>query len=791
VTRLFASPSAGRKPALAHLACAVAVGALALLPLGAARAGGAPPSSFRFSAHLDDVPAYFPSLLGNGYVASLTGPRGTEPTRTFLVAFMDYTPGDVSRPALVPGWTGIDFSPGRAAAHLGWLDRVPMSRAHFSGYRQTLDVRSGTLTTRYRFRDGGRVTQVDVVSFVSEASPHLAATRFTITPDFDGRVRLSFPLTIWREHEPRFPLARMTGPQMQQALAAHGLALRPSGPAKADRAAIWYPGYTRVTRSGGDVRSLSLWLDGKAAHGLSMGMAATLRLPRPARGAKVTLRRDGDHLALEVTMRVRRHRTYAFTKFVAMSRTGWGGDGAEDLALARAARRSGFARLLARQRAAWHALWRADIVIDGDPKAERLAHSALYYLLASTTADTGWATGPCGLTPCYSGHVFWDSDTWVFPALLLLHPRHARSLVAFRARTLAAAQLRARQHGFRGAMFPWEADPQYGTDVTPYSARVLSDSEIHVDADIAIAQWQYYLATLDRGWLAREGWPVIRGVARFYASRASYDPVHHRYDIAHVTSVSESHNDIPADTFTNVDAARALEIATAAAAALGVPPDPRWSRIARGLYIPLAAGGGHHLPFGAGVAAHRRGGPLPLLFLPSLDLRMPRRLLEGDYDYAVRGRSVAAAAGFSMAPMPLAVAAAEAGAQAAAGRWLEAYVTGGTLKPPFNVRTETSDNNVGPFLTGTGGYLQTLIYGLTGLRIRESGLVPAYAPALPRGWRSLTLRDITFRDRLMTLRVTRGPGGASRLSRLRGPVPAPRPAARPSPSRIVPKHGVH
>ena len=133
--RLLASASAERKPALAlaHAACAVAVGVLALLPFGAARAGGAPHSSFRFSAHLEDVPAYFPGLLGNGYVASLTGPRGTEPTRTFLVAFMDYTPGDVSRPALVPGWTGIDFSPGRAAAHRGWLDRVPMSRAHFAG----------------------------------------------------------------------------------------------------------------------------------------------------------------------------------------------------------------------------------------------------------------------------------------------------------------------------------------------------------------------------------------------------------------------------------------------------------------------------------------------------------------------------------------------------------------------------------------------------------------------------------------------------------------------------------
>jgi trehalose/maltose hydrolase-like predicted phosphorylase len=750
---------------LVGIACAIACASLAPLTVAAAR--GAAHRSFRLVAHLHDVPTYFPSLLGNGYVASLTAARGTEATQTYLVAFMDYTPGDVSRPALVPGWSGIDFSPVRAANKGAWLDRIPLSGAHFSGYRQTLDVHDGTLTTRYHFRIDERETRIKVVSLVSEASPHLAATRIIVTPQFNGWVRLSFPLTIWRQHEPRFPLARMTGPQMQSALAAHGLSLRAKAPATADRAAIWYPGFTQVQKSGGNVRSRSLWLEGTAAYGLPMAMAAAIRLPAAARGARVTVRRGPDHLELEVTMPVVRHHSYAFTKFVAVSRSGWGGDAADDLVLARAARRKGFAHLLDRQRAAWGRLWRSDIVIKGDRRAQRLAHSALYYLLASTTADTRWATGPCGLTPCYAGHVFWDSDSWVFPALLLLHPRHARSLVSYRARTLPAAQLRARRHGFKGAMYPWESDPQYGTDVTPYAARVLSDTEIHVNADVAIAQWQYYLATLDRHWLKRDGWPVIRAVARFWASRVSYDPARRRYELAHVTSVSESHNDIANDTFTNVEAAKALRIAAAAAGVLGLVPDPLWSRIARRLYIPMAADGAHHLPFDPGVAAQRRGDPLPLLFLPALDFRMPRTLLQGDYEYAVRGTAAAPAAAFSMAPMPLAVAADEAGDGAAVGKWLDLYVSGGTVKPPFNVRTETASNNVGPFLTGTGGYIQSLVYGLTGLRVRKAGLVDAYPPALPAGWRSVTLSNIIFRGKTMTLHLTRGANGVVQLSGLR------------------------
>jgi len=39
-------------------------------------------------------------------------------------------------------------------------------------------------------------------------------------------------------------------------------------------------------------------------------------------------------------------------------------------------------------------------------------------------------------------------------------------------------------------MCPWKADPEYGTGQTPHFAYVLGEREIHVNADIAIAQWQ-------------------------------------------------------------------------------------------------------------------------------------------------------------------------------------------------------------------------------------------------------------------------------------------------------------
>jgi hypothetical protein len=740
----------------------------ALLLVAAASARGESDASFRLSAGLEDLPGYFPAYLANGYLSTLSGPRGTEATRAYVVALMDYAAGDISRPAAVPGWTEIDFSSSAAGAGQAWLNKAPLNERHFRDYRQTLDLHGAMLTTSYRYLDRGRETAVEVTTLVSEASPHLGASRFRITPDYDGVVQLSFALTLWSPHAPRFALGQMTGPEMEEAVAANGLALEPRAPATSDREALWYPGYTEVRASEGDGGSLSLWLDGQAEQGLPMAMAAAVALPEGVPAEAVTLHRDRYRLALDVSLKVERGRTYVFTKYVAASRAGWGGNATEDLALAREARNRGFARLLDEHRAAWDALWQSDILIEGDAKAQQVAHSELYYLLASATADTAWSPGPCGLTLCYAGHVFWDADTWIFPALLLLHPERAKPLVDFRERTLDAARQRARQRGFDGAMYPWESDPQNGSEQTPHFAYVLGESEIHVNADLAIAQWQYYLATHDRDWLRAHGWPVIREVARFWASRATYDARGRRYEITHVNSVAESNTDIPNDTFTNVSAAKALSIATAAAGVLGERPDPFWSRIARGLYIPLAPGGQRHLAFDPSVAGGGDdfgGGPLALLFLPSLDLAMSAELRRNDYDHAIRPAPVARVAGGSMNMGPRSIAAVTIGDAADAAAWFATNFTGGTLKGPFNVRTETADNNVGYFLTGSGGYVQSLVYGFTGLRIREPGLVEAFAPVLPPGWTSLTLRNLSFRGQRLDIRIARDAAGVVRLTR--------------------------
>ena len=59
-------------------------------------------ANFNLSASAADFDSYFPSYLANGYFSTMTAPRGTEGNLAYMVAFMDYAKGDVSRPAAIP-----------------------------------------------------------------------------------------------------------------------------------------------------------------------------------------------------------------------------------------------------------------------------------------------------------------------------------------------------------------------------------------------------------------------------------------------------------------------------------------------------------------------------------------------------------------------------------------------------------------------------------------------------------------------------------------------------------------
>ena len=56
----------------------------------------------------------------------------------------------------------------------------------------------------------------------------------------------------------------------------------------------------------------------------------------------------------------------------------------------------------------------------------------------------------------YLGHVFWDMDTWIMPALLLFHPHMAKLMIESRTRVGKAARDNSVLGGYKGMRFPWE-----------------------------------------------------------------------------------------------------------------------------------------------------------------------------------------------------------------------------------------------------------------------------------------------------------------------------------------------
>jgi hypothetical protein len=60
------------------------------------------------------------------------------------------------------------------------------------------------------------------------------------------------------------------------------------------------------------------------------------------------------------------------------------------------------------------------------------------------------------------------------------------------------------------------------------------------------------------------------------------------------------------------------------------------------------------------------------------------------------------------------------------------------------------------FVTGAGGFLQQVIFGYTGLRLEEGGLVPAFPPVHPSKVTRLVLRNVYNRGKRYDVIVDAG-----------------------------------
>ncbi|NNK89130.1 MAG: glycoside hydrolase family 65 protein [Saprospiraceae bacterium] len=388
-------------------------------------------------------------------------------------------------------------------------------------------------------------------------------------------------------------------------------------------------------------------------------------------------------------------------------------------------------RLLKRHREAWDRLWESDIIVEGNDDITRDIRFALYHLYSFARAGTSYSLSPMGLSGLgYNGHVFWDTEMWMYPPLLVLQPDMARSFLEYRFERLEAARKNAFSHGYKGAMFPWESAHD-GSEDTPVWA-LTGPFEHHITGCIGWAFWKYYEVTQDKEWLSTRGYPVLQEIADFWTSRVERNGPGH-YDINNVVAADEWAENVDNNAFTNAVAILSLQYATKAAEALGIEADPDWNHVASN--IPI-------LTFEDGVTREHasyegemiKQADVNLLAHP-LKLIKDKEQLERDLKYYESRMSPdGPAMGFAI----LAIIYNQIGdSNKASSIFSNSYKLNEV--PPFGVLAETAGGTNPYFATGAGGMLQAVLFGFGGLDIGENG-VTQLSSSIPDDWKKLVIK---------------------------------------------------
>ena len=423
-----------------------------------------------------------------------------------------------------PDWTLITVeTPGGARAHPD-TDEIRF-------FRRQLSLRDGLLHRDIRLKHPtGEITRIRSTRFVSMADAHLAGIRYTVTPE-----NYSGPITF---------ISGLNGD------------IKNDGVARYSQLNQLHLGPDREEADGADlllgVKTVQseITVVEKAAHTLwQNGKSVLPRVDTKDRPRFIETRLTvdvtaGEDVTLDKTVAIHTSRD----------------DGSDDpysAADSTLAARESLTEAMDRHRAAWERVWeRADVVLEGDDRTQRVIRLHTYHLMVTasrhnTAIDASVpARGLHG--EAYRGHIFWD-ELFIFPFYNMHYPDVARSFLMYRYRRLNKARDYAREHGYAGAMFPWQSgsDGREETQIVhlnPVSGEWgpdFSSLQRHISLAVAYNTWTYCHVTGDDDFLRDYAAEMILDIAAFWASKCSYNETSGRYEIHHVMGPNEFHETMP------------------------------------------------------------------------------------------------------------------------------------------------------------------------------------------------------------------------------------------------------
>lgn len=645
-------------------------------------------------------PYYF-SYLGNGYLGIQTSKDGTGAyfkARSFIAGVYD---GEYEKIVEIPKWSGILFSAS---------DYHPFSDlSKIKNYKQILDLKKAVLLTKYTWLSPQGSVDFDIEFFVSRADPHVAAISYVFTP----RQNIQAVLETF--------------------LDASGLE------------------NLRVIERGAEENTIWLEVETSLSKIRIAEVSKVICEPEPSAVKEVIEEKSS---RLKLVFEAEENKSYCVRKYTVFYTTLDSEKPLENaLRKAEECGAKGYEKLFDDHCKEWEKIWERDIEVD-DPIIQRRIRACVYHLVSSVREGQDHSIPPMGLSnDGWGGHIFWDADFFMFPALILLYPELAKSIVAYRCRTLEAAKEHARKHGYDGAWYGWQTASS-GKEVS----RGGYSDEIHIVGDVAWAQWLYYLATGDEKYFRECAAPIIIETAKFWASRVVYNAKKDCYEILKVVPPDESVCEkwgktvVDNSAFTNAIAQWNIKTAIKVCERLGIKYPEKWIEIAEKMYIPFDEEKKIILEYD-GYDGHIIKQPDVLEMIFPLEHPMPREVAENNFKYYIDkpDREL----GHSFCPSIHVVVACRLGKRKEASEIFKKWDP--FFLPPFEVVREILYHDKGiVFLTGVAGYLMNIIYGFAGIKVTEKGL--KIKPLLPENISRIIFKKLFFRGKTYKLIVEKRNG---------------------------------
>ena len=443
----------------------------------------------------------------------------------------------------------------------------------------------------------------------------------------------------------------------------------------------------------------------------------------------------------------------------------------------------GFDALAEAQANAFAAFWRgADLAIDGDTDAEQALRFNLFHIFQSASRDGNGGIAAKGLTgEGYEGHVFWDAETFVLPALAFSAPALVRRSLEYRFRALDRARAHAREMNHeRGALYPWRTIA--GDECSAHYPS--GSAQYHINAAIAFAIKLYVEATEDTAFLIEAGAEMLFETARIWLDVGHFNPRRDgAFCIYGVTGPDEYTTLVNNNFYTNRMAQEHLRYAVVVARQLAAESPTifaalnarleldgteieQWSRAAKAMYLPydeklgIFAQDDEFLdkPLWDFAATPREHYPLLMHYHPltiyrhqvskQADVVLALVLAGGDVDRERKRRNFdyyerITVHDSTLSASTFGILAAEIGYSDTAYRY---------FRETLRVDLDDLHRNTGhgAHMAAMAGSWLTLIWGFGGLRRNEGRL--AFDPTLPRAWRSYRF-GLAWKNRRLRIEI--------------------------------------